>query len=136
MLLPIFGLILLIVFILFILNVYGTFQRIPRDQRICAGWSWLLIIPLVNIIMAWVLLYAILPNTVENYMTEKKFDALNLKKVQRLKTYGLIYAILMTASVVVGIVPLLGFFIGLGNIILFILYWIQLMDVKKALPQL
>ena len=53
-----------------------------------------------------------------------------------LKTYGLIYAILMTAAVIVGFVPLLGFFIGLGNVILFILYWIQLMDVKKALPQL
>lgn len=131
----------LVPYIFFLITLYRTAEQISmQSRRLAPGQVWLLLIPLFNLIWMFVVI-----NRLANSI-RLECDRLNVSYGQPTPTkdIGNIYALLAIAS----LMPVIGFFFGLGALICWIIYWTQvaryrrlfiqnkdneLLDVEKAL---
>ncbi len=136
-----FLLVFLVPYIFFLLTLYRTTEQISvENRRLPPAQVWLLLIPLFNLIWMFVVI-----NKLANSIRQE-CDRLNISYSQPTPTkdIGNIFALLAIAS----LMPIIGFFFGLGAFICWIIYWTQvaryrrlfienkdneLLDVEKAL---
>lgn len=122
------GLIAIIVGIFFAWSLFNTLKMIPaKYHRFPVWFSWLIIIPVVGLIFLWLILPFGLPNAI------KKSEPDNPAAQKTAKTMfglGLAAVILMTVSALLGswgITP------ALASLVLMIIYWVQVIQVRKTL---
>jgi hypothetical protein len=131
----------LVPYIFFLLTLYRATEQISiENRRLPSAQVWLLLIPLFNLIWMFVVI-----NKLANSIRQE-CDRLNISYSQPTPTkdIGNIFALLAIAS----LMPIIGFFFGLGAFICWIIYWTQvaryrrlfienkdneLLDVEKAL---
>lgn len=123
----------IIALIFFILSLYKTLKMIQLKNRSCSpGWCWCLIIPFVNVVFTWVIVFAMLPNSIQR---ELSTNELALRHVKHLKALGLAYAILGTVAFVFGLLDLLPglmLIMMVGMLVLWIIYWIKVVKIRRT----
>jgi len=76
----------LVATIFFIIALYKTMKLVKPKNRSCApGWCWGLIIPLVNVVFTWIIVYAMLPNSLARELSSNKKA---LERIKHLKHLG------------------------------------------------
>jgi hypothetical protein len=119
-----FLMVFLIPYIFFLLTLYRTAEQISiENRRLAAAQVWLLLIPLFNLIWMFVVINKLATSI------KQECDRLNISYSQPTPTkdIGNIYALLAIASVM----PVIGFFFGLGAFVCWIIYWTQVAGFRK-----
>lgn len=114
----------LVPYIFFVLTLYRTAEQISvQNRRIVPSQVWLLFIPLFNLIWMFVVINKLAASI------KQECDRLNITYTQQTPTkdIGNIYALLAIAS----LMPVIGFFFGLGALICWIIYWTQVARYRK-----
>ena len=129
----------IIVNVFFAISVYKTSVLIPKEHHSFPIWfCWLFIIPVFGIIFKWMILPFDLPQALQKYLP-------NNEKVSRsagkLFAIGIAYVILISISFFAWadffLLFLLFFFkifIFFAYIILLIIYWLEIIEIRKYLP--
>lgn len=120
----VFLLVFLVPYIFFLLTLYRTAEQISiENRRLAPAQVWLLLIPLFNLFWMFVVI-----NKLANSIRQE-CDRLNISYSQPTPTkdIGNIYALLAIAS----LMPVIGFFFGLGALICWIIYWTQVARYRK-----
>jgi hypothetical protein len=108
----------LVITIFFILTLQKALNRCsPENQAMAPGLTWLLLIPLFNII--WIFFVVI--NMAKSLGAEFQKRGIAVEPEPG-KTIGLAYAILAICSVI----PFVGFLAGIGALICWIMYWVKI----------
>ena len=118
----------IIVNIFFILSFHQTARRIPKNFHDFPIWfCWLFILPLFGIIFKWIMLPFALPQALRTYKPKNE-------QVQRVanKLFGIGIAHVITLTLCL-FFDMMGFFIFAAAIILLILYWSEIVNVRKQL---
>ncbi len=115
--------------VFFILSFYQTAQRIPKEFHIFSIWfSWLFIIPLLGIVFKWMMLPFALPQALREYQPE---NAKVQQSANKLFNIGIAYVIALSFSL---FFSMMAFFIVIATIILLVIYWVEIIKVRKRLP--
>lgn len=112
----------------FLVTLYRTTEQISiQSRRLAPAQVLLLLIPLFNLIWMFVVI-----NKLANSIRQE-CDRLNISYSQPTPTkdIGNIYALLAIAS----LMPVIGFFFGLGALICWIIYWTQVARYRKLFIQ-
>lgn len=113
--------------IFFCWSCYKTQNQIPLSYRLApAGLCWLILIPVIGYIFEWIMLPFILPNSIRQY---KSNDPLVAAKANSLMGVGLAFVILPLLSVI----PLVNISAWIAEFILWIVYWVKIVDIRKDL---
>lgn len=111
-------------YIFFLLTLYRTAEQISLQSRhISPGHVWLLLIPLFNLVWMFVVINKLASSI------KHECDRLNISYAQPTPTkdIGNIYAALAITS----LMPVIGFFFGLGAFVCWIIYWTQVARYRK-----
>lgn len=118
----------LIPFIFFALTVSRTMKLIaPHNRRMSPGGGWLLLIPLFNLI--WQFLFV--SHIADSVAAEYRRRGLPLKDDRPLYQLGLWSCILSFS----GIIPVIGALGGLASLVMRIIYWVKLAEIKGELER-
>ncbi len=131
-------LISVIINIFFAISVYKTAKCIPNKFHLFPTWfAWLFIIPFLGIIFKWMMLPFDLPQALRQY---KPNDMEIVRSANKLFKLGLAYVILISLAfltlygfTLALLIPFLGVFISIATIILLLLYWVEIVSVRKYL---
>lgn len=114
-----------IVTIFFCLSLFKGMNRVPKDKQLFPAWLvWLMLIPLVNYVIMWMMIPFGVP---------KSFKAATLgndgaqKNAKTLFAIGLTYAICVTLT----LVPVINIATSIAALVLFIIYWVKVCGFKK-----
>jgi hypothetical protein len=119
-------LVLLICFIniLFVISIYKTTRRIPKQYyRFPIWFCWLILIPIIGVIFMYLVLPFGLPFALKAYAPD---DQLVQRKAQTLFGVGLAYVVVLTLSAAF-------YLFGLVAFVLWIIYWVKVVDVRQYL---
>ena len=124
-----FLLLFLIIKIFFVISFSKTVALIPEEYHYFPRWlCWLMLIPGAGYVFEWILLPFALPFAIENY---RPFE-LNLQsKRRKLFGLGLAYVIVLGISCPFLLVP----FGVIPAFVLFILYWVELVNIRQYLQR-
>lgn len=114
--------------ILFCLTLQNTLKAItPRNRRMRPGQVWLMLIPLFDLVWAFICVQNI-SDSIQAEYHERNIP------VEPRPTYniGLAWAILRCIS----FIPLLGYLSSLASFICWIIYWLKTSEYKKSIQQL
>jgi hypothetical protein len=126
-LLVLIGLAALIVQILFILSVNKTIRAVRTEHSGASEvMAWLMIIPLIGWICA-IITVVKLAEDYKLYVREHQLTVLYGRDGGQMK--GLIAFI----ASICGIIPVIGLIAGLVGLVFYILYWIELGDLRKSI---
>ena len=119
------GLIFLIPIIFFILTLQRAFERCaPAHRAMTPGLVWLLLIPLFNLIWN----FMVVTNLAKSL--EREYRSRNIPaQLESAKSIGLAWAILSCCS----IIPVLGLLAALAGFVVWIVYWVKIAGLSKAL---
>ena len=126
---PVFGsiisLIYIIIFILFLYSVYKCITKIPTEKRIFPAWfAWLCLIPIAGYVFMWLTLPFAVGKALQN-----SDDTWLQEKGRRLFGLGLALVILPLFT----FIPLVNIFIGIAELIIFIIYWSNTAQINKRI---
>lgn len=118
------GLIGLVIYVLYLLTLFGTLQAVaPQNRRMEPGLVFLMLIPLFNLFWNfWVVI--------------KLRDSLQAEFTARsLQGDGFGYGVGLAMSIlyICGIIPLLGLLALLAALICWIIYWVKMAGYKRQL---
>ncbi len=117
----------IIINIFFSWTCYRTLSTVPKDKQTIPAWvCWLMIAPVVRVIFYWIILPFAIPNSLKKAFSE---NTELVKATRSLFGIGLAFVILATLS----FVPLVGI-VFIAAIVLYIIYWIKVADIKKYIP--
>ncbi len=118
--------VVLIIQILYLLSLYTAMEKVPENKRTFPSWFvWMMIIPLVGFVFAWIM---------EPFGLPKSFEAAaenNQKMKDDSKTIfglGLTHMILIS----VGIIPIIGWISIIVSFIIWIIYWVKVVNFKNT----
>lgn len=122
----------LLVAILFLINLKRLLDEIsPENRKVEPGYVFLMLIPLFNLVYGFIL-YPKISESIENEYNSRSKPLSG----DSLRSLGLILAVLMLLSVVVNyVMEDLGGLIGLGYLVIFILYWVKSAGIKNELKR-
>src|SRR3989339_335463 len=115
----------ILVRVLFSWSVFKTAKRIPQEHHLFPAWfCWLMIIPIIGIVFDWMMLPFGVPWSAKKYFedNEQAKQAANV-----LFGIGLAYAICISTV----FIPILNFITGIGTIVLWIIYWVKIVNFRK-----
>lgn len=119
---------IIIVNIFFTLSVYQTARCIPKNFHAFPIWfCWLFIIPFLGIVFKWIMLPFALPQALRKYKSANKKMQ---KSANKLFNIGIAYVITLSLCFFFSV---MAFFIFIAAIILLIVYWSEIVDVRKQL---
>lgn len=118
---------MLIVNIFFAWSCYKTMKRIPEDSRTLPAWlCWLFIVPFVGYIFMWMMMPFAIPNSLKAVAAVRENI---LSSIRALFGLGLAYVILGLIAWIPGV----NLLVFIAMLILLIIYWVKVVDVRKAL---
>jgi hypothetical protein len=118
----------LIPFIFFALTVSRTMKLIaPHNRRMSPGGGWLLLIPLFQLV--WQFLFV--SHIADSVAAEYRRRGLQLKEDRPLYQLGLWSCILSFS----GIIPVIGVLGALASLVMRIIYWVKLAEIKAELER-
>lgn len=127
----VFGGVLAIIILIFIINIffclslYSALKCVPAEKRVFPAWLvWLMLIPIVGIIFAWMMEPFGLPKSFEAVLAD---NGEAIAKTKVLFGLGLAHVILMT----VALFPFLKWIVGIAALIVWIIYWVKVVDFKN-----
>ncbi|MBU2885777.1 hypothetical protein KO507_08385 [Gilvimarinus agarilyticus] len=124
----VFLLIFIVIFVLYMLSLSKALRLAgPQNRKMEPGLVWLNLIPLFN--MGWII-----------FTVLKVSEAINNKHTENgtpdpsegAKTIGLLYTIFALLT----LIPILGMFLGLASLILWIVYWVKVSGYNNAMQQM
>lgn len=121
-----FALLWIIVQVWYLWSLYSTMKAAPEKHHTFPAWFvWMMIIPFVGFIFAWIMVPFGLPKTMEaasGSNTEMKNASKTLFGI------GLAQMILFTLC----FIPVINIFTGIAGIILWIIYWVKVVSFKNT----
>ncbi len=118
---------LMLPMILFFVSMMKTLQECsPKNRTMEPGMVWLNLIPLFN--LGWIF-YTI--SCISNSLG-KEF---NERKIEYQGQFGFGVGIAWGVCNIASIIPIIGIFTGLASLILWIIYWVQIVGCKNLLIQ-
>lgn len=118
---------LLLVRVFFCLSCYKTLKKVPADFRLAPTWlCWLFLLPVIGYLFEWMMLPFIIPKSIQQY---KANDPAVLAKAKSLFGIGLAYVLVSIALAI----PLINFLGFIAAFILWIIYWMKVVDIRKSL---
>lgn len=119
------GLIALVVGILYLLTLQNVLKRVrPENRSVDPSNVWLMLIPLFNLIYAFILYPKISESIAREYAAREMSPDGDFGK-----TLGTVMPILSLC----GFIPILGSFAGLANLVIWIIYWSKMGGYKNSL---
>ncbi|MCH2225670.1 MAG: hypothetical protein MK066_12940 [Crocinitomicaceae bacterium] len=116
----------LAIYIPYILNIKNTLEQIrPSNRSVEPSNAWLLIIPLFQIIYQFI----IYPKLSESIQRECESRNIN-KQGDYAKNLGVALSILSLNGIVKYFMPGLGSLMGLGSLVVFIIFWVKIYNFK------
>lgn len=116
--------------VFYLKNLQDTLKECHvKNQQVPPGNVWLMFIPLFNLIYPFILY----PKISESL--KREFEDRNSPQNG---DYGRGIGITMPILGLCGIIPILGIFAGIGNFVLFIIFWVKMAELKnklRALPK-
>lgn len=111
--------------IMYYLTIQNTLKEVsPANRTIEPTNVWLMFIPIFNIVYGFIMY----PKIAESLKAE--FESRNAPQTgDYLKTLGIMMPILSIA----GIIPVLGGLAGLANLVIWIIYWVKINEMKNLL---
>ena len=133
-------LVAIIVNVFFAISVYKTAKLIPEKFHSFPVWfCWLFIIPFVGTVFKWMILPFDIPQALRQYKPE---DAAITRSADKLFKLGLAYVILISIAflamyglIFAVLLVFLGVFILIAVIVLLILYWVEIVSIRKQLAK-
>lgn len=122
----IFSLFFLVPAIFYLLTLQKTLsQCAPVSRTMEPGMVWLLLVPLVNLVFNFFVVLAI-AKSLANEFARRGIPSPEPQPGQPL-------GIAMCICACCVIVPLLGFFVGIAHLVLWIVYWVKIADYSRRL---
>jgi len=116
----------LIVSVFFSWSMYKALKLVPVEHYIFPRWFvWLMIIPVVGLFFQWMMLPFGIPQAFEKTVAGNEAGVRDAKKLFAL---GLAFVILVT----LGIIPFFGFLTGIAGLIIWIIYWYQVVQFRQT----
>lgn len=114
--------------VLYLKNLQDTLKECDvKNQQVPPGNVWLMFIPLFNIIYPFILY----PKISESLKSE--FES---RGNPQEGDYGRALGITLPILGVCGVIPILGIFAGIGNLVVFIIFWVKMAEFKNKLRSL
>jgi len=121
----IFALVWIVVQVLYLLSLYNTMKAAPEKHHMFPAWFvWMMIIPVVGFIFAWIMVPFGVPKTMEAASGTNQ-EMKNASKT--LFGLGLAQMILFTLI----FIPIVNFFTGIAGFVLWIIYWVKIVSFKN-----
>jgi len=115
-----------IVNIFYCWSLFDAMRRLPKEKQLLPAWlCWLILIPIAGIVFNWIMEPFIIPKSFAANFPET--DAVVQGKSRSLFGLGLAHVILMTVS----IIPVIGFITGIASFIIWIIYWVKVVNFKN-----
>lgn len=118
--------VVLVIQILYLLSLYTAMEAVPESKRAFPSWFvWLMIIPVVGFVFAWIM---------EPFGLPKSFEALaadNQKMKEDANTLfglGLAHMILISVS----IIPMVGWITVWVAFVIWIIYWVKVVNFRNT----
>lgn len=122
----VFFVLFLVIQIFYLLSLYTAMEAVPESKRVFPSWFvWLILIPVVGFVFAWIMEPFGLPNSFEAIAGD------NQKMKDDSKTlfgFGLAHMILLSVS----IIPVIGWITVLVSIVVWIMYWVKVVNFKNT----
>lgn len=114
--------------VLYLKNLQDTLKQCDvKNQQVPPGNVWLMFIPLFNLVYPFILY----PKISESLRLE--FES---RGYPQQGDYGRSLGITLPILGVCGIIPILGVFAGIGNLVVFIIFWVKMAELKNKLKSL
>lgn len=114
--------------VLYLLNMQNLLKEIkPENRLVEPGNVWLMFIPLFNIIYPFIL-YPKVCDSVRN-----EFES---RGQSQQGDYGRSLGITIPILGICSVIPILGIFASIANLVLFIMFWVKLSDHKNKLKNM
>lgn len=114
--------------VLYLKNLQDTLKECDvKNQQVPPGNVWLMFIPLFNLIYPFILY----PKISESL--KREFES---RGNPQQGDYGRSLGITLPILGVCGIIPILGIFAGMGNLVVFIIFWVKMAELKNKLKSL
>lgn len=121
-----FGLVSFVVSIFFCLSLFTAMNLVPEENRTMPAWLvWLILIPGFGLIFLWLMVPFGAPNTFKKHFTD---NSIAQNQADVLFKVGLAYVICATSA----FIPLIGFFAAAGAFVLWIVYWVKIVNFKNT----
>lgn len=115
----------LVVGILYLLTLQNLLNRVkPENRAVSPGNVWLLLIPIFN----WIYPFILYPKISES--VSKEFQSRGLPADG---DFGKGLGITMPILTLCGIIPVIGALAGIGNLVIWIIYWVKMSKYKNQL---
>ena len=128
------GIAAILIAVFFSLSCYKTQKAVPEQYRQFPAWfCWMFLIPLAGYIFQWIMLPFGIPNSLRLYLES------NHQAVRDAKTlFGLGLATVILP--LLGWIPFVGIGSGIAALVLFIIYWVKVVQfrdrhLQKIIPQ-
>lgn len=123
----------LALYVLFIKTLVDLMSVIPADKRFCPAWlNWLMIVPVLNYFVGWLMLPFALPMSVKASAIS---DAI-VDKAKLLFRLGLVLQLCPTFSVLLGGVHLIGALLFIVGFAVLIWYWVTAHSLKSQITSI
>ena len=119
----------LIPYIFYLITLQNCLKKIqPHNRKMEPGLVWLMLIPLFNLVWNFIMVGHIADSL------RDEFRERGITSQEQRPAYGIGLANSICSAC--GIVPILNYLAGLGNLVLWIIYWVQINKYSQQLGQL
>lgn len=122
--------------ILFCRSVYKTLSIIPAQHQPVPAWlSWLMLIPIVDIVFIWIILPFAMPNAIKRSFPQN--NALQ-QQAKTLFALGLSIAIIKTLLLLTSFIDAVSIttILWIAALIIWIIYWVKIVAAKELMATL
>ncbi len=120
-----FVIISLVAQVFYLISLYKTLSAVPERYHAFPKWFvWMMIIPVIGYVFAWIMEPFGVPKTLEAYAKDQ-FEM--LRDANQLFILGLSHMILITVS----FIPLVGTLFFLAALVIWIVYWVKVVSFRK-----
>lgn len=124
--------IMAVVNIFYLLSIYKTLSYVPHDKRCMPNaFIWLSYIPLAGIVFYWLMQLIGIPASLSNALSNNVEAVREAKKLRLISIIKLLLVALILYCSFTHSFAILSFFAVITTLILWILYWVKIVDFRK-----
>jgi len=125
----VFGVLFLLPKIFYILTLQRALEKCaPTSRTLSPGLTWLLLLPFFNLVWHFIVVTGMAKSL------ENEFRRRNLPNADPLP--GQSIGLAMCICAVCCVIPILGFLAALGYLVLWVIYWIKIVEYSRTLSEL